>query len=392
MKKILFVEPKSTGHHMILYLKLLIDYSLTKNFEISILTRKSSTLSKSYKSIIKGNEQRIKTYFMPEYKLSNRINIISLLYNQFKVYNSMRKGFLEFKKNQMVDFIYVINFDHIDKVLSILGSPFDFINFSGMLMKINFYNSNRTSVFNKFFFNELIKIKYLKKIFVIDELFYEYSKHKIKKNNNKIEFVHDPVNISESNINVLSKKQFNINQNSFVILLYGSLTKRKGVENLLHVFNQIKNLNMILIIAGRADSETTELINKFILNYDLNDKVFFRNWFHNSDEEFSLFKIASMVWTCYKPSFNGSSGVMYISGFHKVPVIVHNKGLLHWIVSKYKNGLSTNYNNLESIEKSILKLYSNRKLCKKLGDNGSKLCGKHKPENFVTKILNTQNF
>ena len=111
----------------------------------------------------------------------NKINCLHLMILQFRKYFLIKKKFKELTKQYHFDAIYLNNLDHYDKALSILGSPFGKTEFFGLFLnpkilyneKFNILNSLKIWVY-RVFFNNLINIKTLKKIFIINPLCLKY--------------------------------------------------------------------------------------------------------------------------------------------------------------------------------------------------------------------------
>ena len=121
----------------------------------------------------------------------------------------------------------------------------------------------------------------------------------------------------------------------------------KGIEYLLPVI-QDKSLSKSLkvIIAGKQNKEFEDYLRKFFQNNpNLQNKIIIINKFIDNSSENLLFRITDYTWVGYDIEFNGSSGVLFLSLFHRKPVIGHNFGLISHYIKNLNVGHTVNLQN-----------------------------------------------
>jgi hypothetical protein len=386
--KILLIELETKGHHISSYLKSIINNLQKNNHEIYLLTTNPDN-----KEII-DFKNKVKIFYIKKNKKINSNNYFNLFFFQFKNYFKIKKKFKELLKRYKFDSVYLNNVDHFDKVLSIFGSPFCNIFFCGLFLnpkisyykKFNIINFTKISIY-KYLFKRILDIKTLKKIFIVNPLCYkQISKNRLK----KIKLLNEIGTFSYKKKIFLTKnnckKFLNINKTSFVILVYGAIRQEKELIYLINVIKKYYyDYNLKIIIAGQQDDYTKKILIENIYNDNIKEKFLIINKYINERLEQILFKSSDLVWPGYSKNFYGSSGVYFLSGMNKVPVITSNHGLIYWYNKRYGIGKSTNLRNPNKVRKAINYFIKNRKM--NLNNQFKRINNIHNSENFSKQIV-----
>ena len=373
--KILIIETEIDGHYISLYLKNIVREILSRKIEsLTIITKKSVIADENYKFF---KNKKINIFYIRDIKKPKKYNFLSLLIYQIRYYFNIKKCFNTISKNKKFDLVYVNTLDHFDKALSIFGSPFKKVNFYGLFNHIRFHLSyfklERNFLFSYFYeilFRRILKIKYLKNIFVVDDYIKTYLDIQ-NVDNNKIIKVNEASNTHNTFISkkkeIAFRKKYLLTKNDFVILVYGAIRKDKGIKYLINsVISNNFNKKIKIIIAGKCDSKTLNDIKQFQkLSNKSNFEIIVFNYFIDENFQNILFSASNLVWIGYT-RYYGSSGVYYLAGHMKRPVIINNKGTLYNLNKKYKIGVATDVtdskkvcDNINFIMISGLKYYKN---------------------------------
>jgi hypothetical protein len=373
--KILIIETEIDGHYISLYLKNIVREILSRKIEsLTIITKKSVIADENYKFF---KNKKINIFYIRDIKKPKKYNFLSLLIYQIRYYFNIKKCFNTISKNKKFDLVYVNTLDHFDKALSIFGSPFKKVNFYGLFNHIRFHLSyfklERNFLFSYFYeilFRRILKIKYLKNIFVVDDYIKTYLDIQ-NVDNNKIIKVNEASNTHNTFISkkkeMAFRKKYLLTKNDFVILVYGAIRKDKGIKYLINsVIGNNFNKKIKIIIAGKCDSKTLNDIKQFQkLSNKSNFEIIVFNYFIDENFQNILFSASNLVWIGYT-RYYGSSGVYYLAGHMKRPVIINNKGTLYNLNKKYKIGVATDVSdskkvcdNINFIMISGLKYYKN---------------------------------
>jgi hypothetical protein len=331
---------------------------ITKNAE--------KNLSLKLKNKIKDN---LEIVIIKEPPFINSYNIFYLFFYQIKYFFYIKNNFKELTFRNFPDHVYINSLDHFDKALAFFGSPFGSVPFSGLLCKAKFhlfFNKigpyNILNYFYEFFFKRLYKIEKLKKIFLIDPLIIKYLKHK-KFEYKKLKFVNDGLienkEIISNSLIVNFKKKFFISDNDFVIIIYGAMRKDKGFIQLFKVLKNYKfSKNIIVIMAGKQDNFTKNYTLNIQKKLNLKFRLLIFKKYIDYKLEKLLFSISNLTWIGYV-NYYGSSGVYFLSGYMKTPVVIAKNGLVSFLNRKYKIGLSVDPYDCENI-KEVIKFFINK--------------------------------
>lgn len=382
--KLMIIEPHASGHHMALYARWLVKVAVDRGWQLHLLTTKSAIEHPAFKCVLKECSN-IEISFISEVHRTISGNWIKLLIDQWKYYQSIKKGFHNIKHTVNPDLIYMINIDHFDKILAILGSPFGKYEFSGMMMNIKFHRkimsigaTSRSDWLYKKLLLNVLKIQKLKKLTIIDEPFYEYSEKYMQKHFNKISLIPDVGDIYGSESQDEARNNLRIQKDKFVILVYGVLTKKKGIKQLLRSVIEFNSSKLTVLLAGIQDEDIKDLMQKpEAIQLKKNGQLVESSGFHNEVCEYRVFKAANAVWIGYIGQSFGSSGVLYQSCSIGLPVLATSKGLVGWIVKRYNIGFTFDPEDKYDVSKNIGILYSDSKSVKIASDNAILLSKKH---------------
>jgi len=115
-----------------------------------------------------------------------------------------------------------------------------------------------------------------------------------------------------------ARAKLNIGPNQFVILFTGSIRPYKNVEQLIDIFNSLKDPNIFLLIAGKPS--TKELENLILQKISKNKNILFSpDWVRDEDFQF-YFNAANLVVLPYNSILNSGAAILALS--YNRPVLV----------------------------------------------------------------------
>ncbi len=152
-----------------------------------------------------------------------------------------------------------------------------------------------------------------------------------------------------------SKKRLGLQSDDFVFLCFGQIREYKGINDLLKIFENIKDENVKLLIAGRQDSEKTSAI---IKKYSEKDKrIIFAGEYIKDEDVQIYFNACDFVVFPFKRILTSGSVVLALSFFK--PVIAPAMGGLPEIIDKKTGILFDDLADLEKIIKELISKDSN---------------------------------
>ena len=369
----LLIELETKGHHVSSYLRSIVAALKKKEKKIIFLTSKEIKKNDYYNFFKKYT----KLVFINKISYPKSKNYISFINFQLQNYRIIKEKFNEIIIKDKVNFVYINTLDFLDKPLSILGSPFGKIKFSGLYLNPKFYvnYNNYLKYFIKkkiyfYLFKKILNISYLTNVNIVDPLCNKFLLKQKGNHLNKISFINDLGSSNEiKKLNYTKnkcRKILNIGQSDYVILVYGYIRKNKSLSELFNVVNHIESRKKIkILIVGKRDKATKEFIkNKLIIDKKLSSKVINIDKFSDDLFEKIVFKASDLVWTGYTKDFYGSSGVYFLSSVNYRPVICSNHGSIGWYSNKYKIGYSLDLTNNKKLQNVLSKIINKKKKTK----------------------------
>jgi hypothetical protein len=388
---ILLIETKTSGHFISLYLKLILEELINKKYKIFFMTTKKIANDANYKFL---NDKKINFVFIKDVKNPKYYNKVNLFFYQCRYFFNIKKNFNQIRSKAKPDLVYVNTLDHFDKALALFGSPFNDVNFSGLMCKFQFHLYNKkigpkywSNFIYEFLFGRLYKIPTIKKIFTIDNLFFTYFKEK-NKDHKKIVYVNDAIDSNSFKVSKKDnfkdfKKKYEIDNNCFVILIYGHIRNNKGISNLINGLFFVKLKKRIkIIIAGKQEPMIRKYLEMYRHNHSNFDLILIDS-FISHELENTIFSVSDAVWVGYVDHY-GPSGVFSLAALKKIPVITSNIGIIHTLNTKFKVGVSVDINNSKDVGNKI-KYLTLKNINYK--NNFERLILHMKKNNFASKIV-----
>jgi glycosyltransferase involved in cell wall biosynthesis len=285
----------------------------------------------------------------------------------FEAYSLFKNIYKSLHKKYEIDFVFIPFFDAIMYSTAIFGSGFGKCNFSGISMRPDFHYEKvgvnvpykRSRYLKKYFFERLFKISSLNKLITLDEPLYDYYKHR----HNDIVFMPEPADVvddrSDKYIDLANELGLDFNKKK--VLIFGALTGRKGIVQLLEaVWSKLDKRNLQIVLAGKLHGDMAKyLSDKKYKKYIENQTILIIDRFVTEEEEVALFAHSDISWLGYVNHYR-ASGVLIQSAKFGLPVIATKLGVIGWQVSRYELGVCINVMDPAQIEDAFSVLCDNK--------------------------------
>lgn len=165
-----------------------------------------------------------------------------------------------------------------------------------------------------------------------------------------------------------SKKALNLPSDKKIILFFGQIKSVKGLDLLLEALSELKDLNCVLVIAGKVWKDDWALYQKIIEKNNLEPMVLTEIRYIDDSEVDNFFSAADLIVLPYRKIYQ--SGVLLMAMSYGLVSLVSNiPGMTEIIKDKvngfvFKTGsvsdlsdklrVSLTYGDIESIEKQVL--------------------------------------
>lgn len=344
----LIIEPTFIGHHYT-YLENIIAQSNLHNVSVIIATQNNNEGSLIKKNILKCFKEPPIIYCIGNlHKQSKRVNFFSLIYHEIKVRSYYKMVFEKVSLNHTIDHVFLPYIDDFTYSLSLFRSPFGNITYSGISMRQRFHIEYKlTSRFNKFvlFFKKhlfvfLLKKKMLKNIFIIDPKLKDYINFKYRNLSHKVKYLADPVIDLNTNSNNNIRESLKIPNENMVLLIFGYIDQRKGVDVLINwAITNNKISPITILIVGNQSPEIREYINSVKLCNEIH--LIVKDEFVSNNEEGHYFTVSDIVWVAY-PNFLFMSSVLVKAAQAQKSIFYYEGGLIAYFANKYGSDLDKN--------------------------------------------------
>ncbi len=394
--RLLIFEPDAEGHHMVLYTRLLLREAVSRGWTVTILTTESGRNHAAFDIISADHAVALRTIVMPDVSRATSTGSVALLLSQMELWKALARASSANNHFSDFDLIYCINLDYFQKALSLRGSPFGNRPFAGMLMNPKFHRAptglgppSRGDFLYRMFFKRLLALSGLRRLMVIDEPFREFCWQQRFAHVEKICLVSDVGELSRSEFVGSARESLGLRPDAFVILLYGSVSRLKGVEQLLRAVQSMDHPQVVALVAGKPDPAIAALFSSpWCRAMQESGQLLVRAGFHDDESEAKVFSAADLVWLGYVGGAYGSSGVLYQAGSAGLPVISMADGLIGWTVRKHKLGISLDTSDTSGVVDAIQRLRHDKSMMREFGENGRRLAKCHTGAAFAETICN----
>jgi len=392
--RLLIVVPEAKGHHLALYTRLLLQEAVARGWAVTILTSKFGSEHSAFDLIAADHQEPPRTIVMPDVRRSPNTGSTALFLSQLRLWNALRSACRENSQFSGFDLIYCVNLDYFEKALSLFGSPFGNRPFTGMLMNPKFHRAptglgppSRADFVYRLMFKRLLAIRGLRRLLVIDGPFCDFCRQRRFAHADKISLVSDVGELSRLETRSSARASLGVASDAFVILVYGSLTRRKGIEQLLRALEKLGDPDVIVLVAGKPDEEVTTLLSsKHCRQMQESGQLLVRGEFHDDEAEVRVFSAATVVWLGYIGGAYGSSGVLYQAGSAGLPVISMADGLVGWSVRSHELGIALDASDATAVADALRRLRKDESLLREFGESGRRLARGHTGTAFATSI------
>lgn len=347
MTTLMIVEPEATGHRMVLYVRLIVAEALDRGLEVVLLTSTDAIHHDAYKSVLAEFGDRMKVVTMPESSHGGKSRF-GLFRSQYRRLRAFQAGYRAVSRQQQVDFIYIPYFNYIDKIIGWYRAPFDGVPFGGMIVAAKFHHARygiagargKQDVINELFFRVALRVRNLALLTSIDEPLTEFVNRSMRRHVGKVRYVPDVSTIRQPAERNIARLKYDFSPTDFVVLLYGSISPRKGLEKILRLFSAGDLPSCVcLLLVGSQEEAAKQMIEAFLAQYpERRMHVRIVDRFVTDVEEGQAFACADVVWLCYE-NFSGMSGVLIQSAQAGVPVVTSGYGLIERYREKYELGI-----------------------------------------------------
>jgi glycosyltransferase involved in cell wall biosynthesis len=354
---ILILETGLTGHHAN-YLEHIAATFLQQGYRLTISVREEHTDNPLFARLRGSHPGRVAVKGilpLPNWtRVFGRLGVVGSELSHWLIF---KRFFEQLCVHDRVDHVFVPYLDYCLHATALLGSPCNQVPWSGICMRPSFHYIDagviapkpKWSAIKERLFYKLLRQPSLRKLLTIDEPLEQQTRLKQPLNAKKLAFVPDPAELKNDFDRTSARNRLGIPEQDFVILVYGAIDGRKGVENLLaSVRNKHFRKNLKILVMGK---QTPSLKDKLIQE----PHVISIDRYVDAATEEAGFRAADVVWMGYNAHYS-MSGVLVLAAFAGKPVLATRNGLIGWITRHHNLGVAIDCEDPELIYQEIRKL------------------------------------
>lgn len=349
---VLIFEPQCSGHHGP-YLEWMAIGLLNQGHRITIVTLPKMTEHPVIKMLMNRAEREsalevvVGTPPVPEPDQWNRATH-NLIAKELAYWRLFRSWYDSCAQDFKPDVVFLPYADYCLNAIGLRGSPFRGRPWACVSMRPSFHYQDvgviapkpaLSRIKRQLFFN-VLRNRYLKSLFVIDEPLFEYVSRR-RRYADKIKLLSEPAEFSNMPSREQAKRTLGLCPQRKTILIYGAISARKGFRELLQAVAHPQCAQHVdVLVAGRMSSGACEVLESpDNSNLTADGRVHVLDRFIETNEEATLFAAVDMVWLGYSRHYN-SSGVLQQAAAANRPVIACREGIIGWHTEKHERGVT----------------------------------------------------
>lgn len=252
---------------------------------------------------------------------------------------TLRRFFGHLDRRDPVDQVFYPYLDYCLHASALLGPPSGSIPWAGICMRPSFH-LRRSGVVapvpsfakgKEWLFHRLLTAKGLMALFTIDELLWRDTSKTREDLVPRLRFMADPASLGTTLDRTGARIRLDLAPDEFVILVYGAIDHRKGIDLLLDgLKGQHFQKRVRVLVVGKHTAELRQTLAHEPLVTCLDGYV-------DKATEEAAFRSADLVWLGYRSHY-AMSGVLVLAAIAGVPVIATHKGLIGWMARENELG------------------------------------------------------
>ena len=397
MAKLLLIEPHASGHRAV-YAARLARAAVSRGDTVALATLESSAGHPLFQALVDRYPQQFTLIGLDVAQPGRANSIPGRIRAEIAYHRLFAKMYRECLQHFRPEAVLVCYLDYCANAAALLGSPFADVPWAGITMRQSFHHANMGVVtpasaahgIKKRLFLRLLGQRTLLALFTIDPTLPEWLARVVPEKASRLIFVPDPAELNGELTHTEARSRFRIDPDGVVVLVYGSIDTRKGIDVLFRALTQIDSKHDIhVLLAGVQTDRAVRCLNSEAGRSLIRaGRLHQCNEFLSGTDEYAAFKAADIVWLGYLEHY-GMSGVMVQAGRMALPVIACNKGLIGWITAKSDCGIVVDTGGVAELSRSLQQLAADRALRQRYGANARTSFASHTTKNFTDRILDT---
>jgi glycosyltransferase involved in cell wall biosynthesis len=384
---VLIVEPHATGHRGV-WLRWISEQLIKHEWRIVIATLVESLQQPAF-AWLAQRSAAIEVVAVDQpgvYAPGGSLG--ALLAAELRCYRLLERLCVEACRSHFVDAVLLPYGDYGVHFTALLGSPFGALPWIPIVMRPTFHYRNMgvtapqpaLSALRGALFRSFVRTRSLATCLTIDQPLYEFM-HADPEFAHKIGYLADPVDAIGSTGRNEARACVGIPADAVVVLVYGSLTSRKGMQYLLPAMCALRRTDLHVLCVGVPDAEFRTLLSGSDANTLMRaGRLHLIDRWADRATEAAAFAATDIVWLGYFGHWQ-SSGVLVQAGRAQLPSIACDAGLIGWTTARHQCGLVVPVRQRDAVVAALEALAASPELRANLGRNGIQAFAAHTADN-----------
>lgn len=349
--RVLILEPHVSGHHGP-YLQWMVQGLAEHGFDVTAVTLQESLTHPCIQAMLNTKERdsgkshdliQSSAAALPQ---GENGGAASLLARELAYWRLFRTWYKTYSATVRPDVVFLPYLDYCLYAIGLLGSPFGNCPWVGLSMRPSFHYQEMgviaprpsLAAIKKTLFFRMLTNRHLQCLLTIDEPLMEYLAN-AHGSASKVAFLPEPAELDALPEAVGSKQRLGLSIERKLILVYGSITQRKGVIELMRALaDPTFPPSVDVLLAGKLSPEIYALLaESWADELIIQGRLRLLNRFIECNEEPILFAAADIVWLGYRNHY-AASGVLIQAAQAGRPVLACEKGIIGWQTRRHELG------------------------------------------------------
>jgi glycosyltransferase involved in cell wall biosynthesis len=386
-RAVLIIEPLATGHRPV-WLQWMSRELLERGWNVTVATLRGSAAQPGMAWLSGPPPQGLRVVRSAQPPVPEAgTRTLQLVARELRYHRLLAALCAEARQAGRFDAVLLPFGDYAMHATAVLGSPFAGLPWVTVLLRPSFHyaaagvRAPRSSLegARRSLFRRFVATTSLKACFSIDRPLVDAHCSDTRPWA-KLRYLPDPVDAIPKVARAAARRRFAVPPSAVVVLVYGSLGVRKGLQYLLPAVSAANRPELRVLVAGRLDDYTARLLREpEAVALSAASRLIVHDGWVDEALQAELFAAADVMWLGYWNHWQ-SSGVLAQAARAGLASIACDAGLTGWMAGRAHCAEVVPVDRVDAVAAALQRLADSPPLRARLGRNGQEAFRGHSPE------------